>query len=215
VIPVVSFVGRSGAGKTTFLEKVVAGLKQRGYRLAVIKHDAHGFEIDQPGKDSWRFTRAGGDVIILSSPDKIAMIRQPEQELMLAQLEDMAADGMDIILVEGYKGEDRPKIEVFRAAISDKILSPPQQLVALVTDKHFDMNIPQFGLEDVDGVMQLIEDKFINQPVTEDIRLSVNGQDIPFKPYVKDTFIKTISGMVSTLHGTGDAREIKLTIRLP
>jgi molybdopterin-guanine dinucleotide biosynthesis protein B len=215
MLPVISFVGRSKVGKTTFLEKVVAGLKQRGYRLAVIKHDVHGFDIDQPGKDSWRFLQAGGDIVVLSSPDKMAMVRRPEQELTLQQLTALVMDGVDIIITEGYKGEDRPKIEVFRSDVSDKILSPKDELIALVSDKPFDIDVPQFGFEDVDGVVQLIEGKFLNRPAAEDIYLSVNGRDVQLKSFVKDAFIKTIAGMVSSLHGTQEARQIKLTIRLP
>jgi molybdopterin-guanine dinucleotide biosynthesis protein B len=215
MLPVISFVGRSNVGKTTFLEKVVAGLKQRGYWLAVIKHDVHGFDIDQPGKDSWRFLKAGGDVVALSSPDKMAMVRRPEQELTLEQLTALVMDGVDIIITEGYKGEDRPKIEVFRSDVSDKILSPQNELIALVSDKPFDIDVPQFGFEDVDGVVQLIEERFLSRPAAEDIYLSVNGRDIRLKSFLKDAFIKTIAGMVSSLHGTEDACQIKLTIRLP
>jgi len=215
MLPVVSFVGRSNVGKTTFLEKVVAGLKQRGYKLAVIKHDVHGFDIDQPGKDSWRFLKAGGDVVVLSSPDKMAMVSRPEQELTLEQLTALMMDGVDIIITEGYKGEHWPKIEVYRADVSDKILSPQNELIALVSDRRFDIDVPQFDFEDVDGVVQLIETEFLSQPSAEDIHLSVNGHDIRLKSFVKDAFIKTIAGMVSTLHGTQDAREIRLTIRLP
>jgi molybdopterin-guanine dinucleotide biosynthesis protein MobB len=215
MIPVLSFVGRSNVGKTTLLEKVVRDLKGRGYRLAVIKHDSHSFDIDYPGKDSWRLAQAGSDVVILSSADKMAMIKKPEQELTLDQLQAMVMDGVDIIITEGFKGADKPKIEVFRSRVSDKILTREQELIALVTDKHFDVNVPQFALDDACGVANLIVERFLSQPRGEDISLDVNGNRIGLKPFVKDAFIKTISGMVSTLHGTENAREIKITIRLP
>ncbi len=80
MVPVVSFVGNSGVGKTTFLEKLIRVLKTRGYRVAAIKHDAHKFEIDYPGKDSWRLTQAGSDITIISSCDKLALIERPETE---------------------------------------------------------------------------------------------------------------------------------------
>jgi len=214
MIPVISFVGRSNVGKTTLLEKVVRELKSRGYRVAVIKHDSHGFDIDHPGKDSWRLTQAGSDVVVLSSADKMAMIRQPERELSLEQLEAMVADGVDIIISEGYKGADKPKIEVFRSGVSDKILSREQELIALVTDRHFEIDVPQFALDDARGVTDLIVDKLLSQPRGEDASLYVNGNNIRLKPFVKDAFIKTVAGMVATLHGAENAREIKLTIRL-
>jgi len=76
MIPVISFVGNSGVGKTTFLEKLIVILKARGYRLAAIKHDVHEFEVDYPGKDSWRLTQAGADIVVLSSADKLALIER-------------------------------------------------------------------------------------------------------------------------------------------
>ena len=215
MIPVISVVGRSNVGKTTFLEKVLKELKNRGYRVAVVKHDSHGFDIDHPGKDSWRLAQAGSDVVVVSSADKMAMVKRPAQELTLDQLADMVMDGVDIIITEGYKGADKPKIEVFRSDISDRILIQEQDLLALVTDKHFDLDVPQFTADYADGVVDLIIKKLLSQPAKEEIRLSVNGKHIVLNSFIKDAFIKTISGMVSILHGTENAREIKLTIRLP
>jgi molybdopterin-guanine dinucleotide biosynthesis protein B len=214
VIPIVSVVGSSNTGKTTLLEKVVKELKNRGYKVAVIKHDSHGFDIDRPGKDSWRLTQAGSDVVVLSSADKMAMIKRPSGEMTLEQLSDMVAGGVDIIITEGYKGADKPKIEVYRSGVSDKILCCKEELLALVTDRHIDMDVPQFSPDEVNSVVDIIVGKILNRQAGEEIYLSVNGNDIGFKPFVKDAFIKTISGMVSTLHGTENAREIKLTIRL-
>ena len=215
MIPVISVVGRSNVGKTTFLEKVVKELKNRGYRVAVVKHDSHGFDIDHPGKDSWRLAQAGSDVVVVSSADKMAMVKRPAREMTLDQLADMVMDGVDIIITEGYKGADKPKIEVFRSDVSDRILSQEQDLLALVTDRHFDLDVPQFTTDDANGIVDLIIERFLSQPVEEEIYLSVNGNHIGLKSFVKDAFIKTISGMVSTLHGTENAQEIELTIRLP
>jgi molybdopterin-guanine dinucleotide biosynthesis protein B len=214
MIPVISVVGRSNVGKTTFLEKVVKELKGRGYRVAIIKHDTHGFEIDQPGKDSWRMAQAGSDVVVLSSADKMAMIKKPGQELSLDQLSALVEDGVDIIISEGYKSADKPKIEVFRSGVSDKIVSQEQELVALVTDQHIDLGVPQFAPDDVSAVVDLLVEKFLGQEEA-DASLSVNGNPVPIKIFVKDVFIRTITGLVATLHGTEDAKEIKVTIRLP
>jgi molybdopterin-guanine dinucleotide biosynthesis protein B len=214
MIPVISVVGRSNVGKTTFLEKVVKELKGRGYRVAIIKHDTHGFEIDQPGKDSWRMAQAGSNVVVLSSADKMAMIKKPGQELSLDQLAALVEDGVDIIISEGYKSADKPKIEVFRSGVSDKIVSQEQELVALVTDQHIDLGVPQFAPDDVSAVVDLLVEKFLGQEEA-DASLSVNGNPVPIKIFVKDVFIRTITGLVATLHGTEDAKEIKVTIRLP
>ena len=86
-IPVVTFIGKSGSGKTTLLEKLVTELKNRGYMLATVKHHSHrGFEIDEPGKDSWRFAQAGSDQVVIASPDKIASYRKIERELSLDEI---------------------------------------------------------------------------------------------------------------------------------
>jgi molybdopterin-guanine dinucleotide biosynthesis protein B len=215
MIPVISVVGRSNVGKTTFLEKAVKELKDRGYRLAVIKHDIHGFEVDQPGKDSWRLTQAGSDVVVLSSAEKMAMVKKPDQELSLDQLAALVADVVDIIISEGYKSADKPKIEVLRAGVSDKVLSKEQELIALVTDQHIDLNVPQFAPDDISGVVDLLVERFLGQQKEADVSLSVNGNPVPIKIFVKDVFINTITGLVATLHGTENAKEIKVTVRIP
>jgi len=111
MVPVVSFVGNSGVGKTTFLEKLIPVLKDRGYRIASIKHDVHNFTIDYPGKDSWRLTQAGSDIVVLSAATKLAILETVEEERRLAQVigrrvhevggdagaEEGAAAGLEII----------------------------------------------------------------------------------------------------------------------
>ena len=124
--------------------------------MAVIKHDYHGFDIDHPGKDTWRFARAGSDVVMISSPHKMAMIKQTDRELSLDQLRDQIMGGVDIILTEGYKSADKPKIEISRAQVSNKLLCSREELLAVVTDNHFDLDVPQFGLEDARGVADFL-----------------------------------------------------------
>ena len=109
---VVSFVGISGTGKTTLIEGAVRELKKRGYRVAVIKHAHHGFEIDQRGKDTWRFAQAGSDVVLVSSPDKLAIIERVSEEVWLPELLSKIEDKVDIVLIEGYKWASKVKIEV-------------------------------------------------------------------------------------------------------
>src|SRR5512137_535515 len=84
--PAFSVVGRGNVGKTTFLEKLIRELKRRGYRVAVIKHYERDFEIDQPGKDSWRLSQAGSDVAVISAPQKMAMVRRLQSELLLDEV---------------------------------------------------------------------------------------------------------------------------------
>jgi molybdopterin-guanine dinucleotide biosynthesis protein B len=162
--PVVSVVGHSGVGKTTFLEKLIAVLKARGYRLACIKHDVHNFEVDHPGKDTWRLAQAGGDAVMIASPEKMALIEKVEREPTLADLVAMASDRVDIVLTEGYRSAATLKIEVSRRAARSPLVSPADQLLALVTDQTFPLSVPQFDLDDASGVADLLERWFHPRP---------------------------------------------------
>lgn len=160
-VPLVCIVsGRSGTGKTTFMEKLIEELVGRGYRVGAVKSDAHGFEIDVPGKDSWRFTQAGARVTALVGPDKFALVEKTEQK---KDLDEVAAlfKGVDLILVEGYKTAEKPRIEVVRAAKSREVVSPAEYLWAVVTDvPDLPVPVPKFSLDDYPGVADFIINKF-------------------------------------------------------
>jgi len=156
MIPIISVVGKSGVGKTTFLEKLIAELKRRGHRVATIKHDVHGFEIDRPGKDSWRLAQAGSDSVVIASPQRLALIKRLNGEMTLSEIAALLTD-VDIILTEGYKRGDAPKIEVSRRERGGELLCTPDELVAIVADQLFDLDVPQFDLDDARGVVGLLE----------------------------------------------------------
>lgn len=161
MIPIISVVGKSGVGKTTFLEKLIAELKQRGLRVAIVKHDVHGFEMDRPGKDSWRLAQAGSDSVVIAAPRKLALIKRLEREMALGEIAALLTD-VDIILTEGYKRGDAPKIEVSRRERGGELLCTPDELVAIVSDQTFDLDVPQFGLDDTGGLVDLLEGRFLS-----------------------------------------------------
>jgi molybdopterin-guanine dinucleotide biosynthesis adapter protein len=159
-VPVVSMVGMSGAGKTTALEHILHELKRRGYRVGTVKHDTHGFELDKPGKDSWRHAQAGSDVVVISGPQKMAMIQQLSAEMPLDEIVPLMR-GVDIVITEGYKRGDRPKIEVTRLERGTELLCQPDELIGLMTDYEVDMPVSQFALDDAQGVVDLLEDLYL------------------------------------------------------
>ena len=154
--PVVSVVGRSGVGKTTALERIVRELKRRGYRVGTVKHDTHGFEMDKPGKDSWRHARAGSDSVVVSGPRKMALIRQLPEELPLDEIVPLMGD-IDIIMTEGYKRGDKPKIEVTRKERRTELLCHAGELIGVLTDYPVGLSVPQFALDDAAGIVDLLE----------------------------------------------------------
>jgi molybdopterin-guanine dinucleotide biosynthesis protein B len=162
MIPVISVVGKSDVGKTTLLEKLVRELKSRGYRVATVKHDAHSFDIDHPGKDTWRHAQAGSDHVVIASPARIAHIQRIERELTLPEIAATIND-VDIILTEGYKRGPALKIEVSRAEKGRELLCTREELVALATDQSFDLDVPQFGLDDAQGLVDLILQQFLTK----------------------------------------------------
>jgi molybdopterin-guanine dinucleotide biosynthesis protein MobB len=161
----ISFVAKSGTGKTTLLEKVIAGLKQRGYRVGVIKHDAHRFDIDHPGKDSHRLTAAGADTMLISSPEKLAVVKQhaaapPIEELIASYFPDV-----DIVLTEGFKQSGLPKIEVHRRERSSTLLCRGEAfdptLLAVVSDEPLALDVPVLDLNDSDQVVDFLLRSFL------------------------------------------------------
>jgi len=162
MIPILSVVGKSNVGKTTLVEKLLQELKARNYRVATVKHDVHGFNIDIPGKDTWRHGEAGADVVIISSPTKMAMIKKVDKEMTLDEIAG-AIEGVDLIMTEGYKRGNKPKIEVFRQGVYDDILCSKEELIALATDVEFYIGVPCYGLDDAKGLVDRIEETLLNK----------------------------------------------------
>jgi molybdopterin-guanine dinucleotide biosynthesis protein B len=213
MIPIISIVGKSDSGKTTFIEKLLPELVRRGYRIATVKHDVHGFEVDREGKDSWRHKQAGAHTTVISSPQKIALIRDVEKDFTLTELREKLIQDVDLILSEGYKKDVQPKIEIFRMEKHRELLCTQEDnLVALVSDKEFNVGVSCFFLDDVKGVADFIEKKFLKSKGEEGITLKVDGRTVPLKPFIRDFLLGSIKGMVSSLKECEKPKKIEIHI---
>ena len=157
-----SIVGRSNTGKTTLIEKLIPELRRRGCRVATIKHNIHGFDIDHEGKDSWRHKKAGARLTVVASPQRIAVIEDVNKDYKLAELRDRYIRDVDIILSEGFKVNPHPKIEVIRSEMKhDPLCTAEDNLMAIVSNEPVERGVPCFDIDDIEGVANLIEDKFL------------------------------------------------------
>jgi molybdopterin-guanine dinucleotide biosynthesis protein B len=164
MIPILSVVGYSDSGKTTYLERLIPELVKRGIRITVVKHDVHGFEVDTPGKDSFRLKQAGAATAVISSPEKIAVIADTDRDLTLAEIRDRFGGDADLILSEGYKNDVHPKIEVFRRGVHTSLLcSNDETLFAIAADTDLTAPVPVFPLDDPSRMADLIMEKILGR----------------------------------------------------
>ncbi len=157
----VSFVAKSGTGKTTLIEQVITILKSRGWKVGAIKHNAHHFDIDQPGKDSYRMSAAGADTMLICTSEKFAMVKKQKTEMPLEELINRYFDDMDIVLSEGFKLGNLPKIEVHRAECGNRLICRDNQydrtLIAVASDVDLKLDVPCLNLDNPMEIASFIE----------------------------------------------------------
>ena len=164
MIPILSIVGYSDSGKTTYLERLIPELVKRGVRILAVKHDVHGFEMDKPGKDSFRLKQAGAATSVISSPEKIAVIADTDHDLTLSEIRDRFGLDADLILSEGYKNDIHPKIEVFRKGVHESLLcSGDDTLFAVAADTNLTAPVPVLPLDDPSPMADLITQKILDR----------------------------------------------------
>ena len=165
MMKVIGFAGWSGSGKTTLVEQVVGILSQRGLAVSLVKHAHHRFDIDHEGKDSWRHRHAGCREVLISSGVRWSLMHELRGE------EEMSLDALlgklshcDLVLVEGFKRAQIPKIEVHRAVVTEPLLFPDDpHIVAVATDVRLDTALPQLDINDPQAVADFVADHAFNR----------------------------------------------------
>ena len=160
---IVSFVGNSESGKTTLIEKLIRELKSMGYRVATVKHTPQGMILDRSDKDSWRHSEAGSDATVAVSPDMMLLVKPVRTDVTLDEIAQVIGENYDIILVEGFKQANAPKILVHRIA-AGPLLGNLKGVIAIATDEPLETKTRQFSLDDAQGIASFLKQEFIKPP---------------------------------------------------
>lgn len=165
MVPIISVIGRKKAGKTTLLERLIVGLKRRGYNVATIKHHIHyGFSMDSPGKDTWRHSSAGADIVAISSPDTLVLTRKTRGELLLREIVEKYMHEVDVVLTEGYARAETPKILVAGGREDMELFSSAArgEIACVVSNSKLEAEVKVFGFEEVEKLVDFVEERFIH-----------------------------------------------------
>ncbi len=159
-LPVLGFAAYSGTGKTTLLTKLIPLLKSKGLRIGLIKHAHHQFEIDHPGKDSYVLRQAGAEQVLIASKHRWALItetkdlEEPHLETLLAQINTKT---LDLVLVEGFKHEAFPKIELYRSSLGNPLIFPKDEsVIAIATDEVISTHLPRLDINNIESIKQFV-----------------------------------------------------------
>lgn len=155
VPPFVQVVGYSNTGKTTLIKKLISAFKKRGLRVAAVKHAAHGYAIDMPGKDTWHYYEAGADQVMVVGPESLTIHQRFDDTPDLNRICKMLQE-VDLILMEGFKNQKGPKIEVIREGYSPERLPLGENLIAVVADTPVEDSVPCFNPQDIEPLAEFI-----------------------------------------------------------
>lgn len=212
MIPTLSIVGHSNSGKTTLIERLIVELKRRGRRLAVVKHTGGAFDMDRPGKDTWRYAEAGCDAIAILGPDRSAVLERRGRGYPYEGLLAYVGVEMDLMLIEGLHSGPARKIEVHRAELGRELRCKPAELAAVVTDEPLSVECPQLAPDEIGAIADLIEQEIAEQP-SGGAALLVNGQPVSLGSFTRRIITGTITGLLGSLKGIGSIKTISVSIR--
>lgn len=167
MVPIISIVGPFKADRTILIEKLIPRLRSRGYKVATIKQDVHGYDLDTPNKTSWRHSQAGAQTVIISSPARITMFKKVDKEWSLDALAKEFLSDVDIVIADGFTKEKKPKIKVLLSQAEDENQMWQDEVFSLIgadTDRgRLQRKVPEFGLEEIEELAELIVEKFLKK----------------------------------------------------
>ena len=211
MIPVISFVGHHNSGKTTFATQVVRILKEKGYKVAVLKSTKHKNILkDTEGKDSFKYRQSGALAVGIVTPEELILFKDIGK-INLQHLAFLLFSDCDIVICEGFKRSDVPKFEVYRKGIQESPLYPElSNVIGVISDTELP-DVKNFSIKEPEKVADFIEKEFLGKK--EEMELFVDGKKIPLKPFVMAALKGVVLGFIKNLKGV-DRRSSKVEIRL-
>lgn len=179
--------------------------------MATIKHTHGNMASPESDKDSDRHLKAGSEAALVAGPDRLIMVKPLQQEFTLQQIAQIIGEDYDLILTEGFKHDDAPKIEVHRKENTLPLIDV-KKIFAIATNEPLDTKTRQFSLEDVKGIADLIEEGFI-KPNKERFSLLVNDVPIALNAFTKDFVVNVLLGMANSLKGVGKIRTMRIFLK--
>lgn len=208
--PVISIIGNSKSGKTTLIEKLVRELKSRGYKIATLKH-AQDITFDDTDRDSWRHIQAGSEATAVVSPDKMVLTKPVASDITLDKIVSLFGEEYDIIITEGFKQGNAPKIEVHRRGTGPPLIGI-KKLIAIATDEPLETRTRQFDLNDIKSIANLLEEGFI-LPQRERLSLYVNNTLITLGTFPREFITNVLMAMASSLKGVGRVNYLQVFLK--